>query len=405
MHITLRKTIALLGLAAILSSCGDARVPEDTASPETLPIVETKPDTDTASTETLPAVTETEDTEPPISAPPETEATEPAVTKSPETDPPVTETPETVPPETRPPETEIPGFTEIATVNPDGMENEADAIKDSPTIVIQIPELLKATAPGTAKKDSGSAVIDYSNVKDGYVTVKYKHQTSTRIKVQIKGPKTTYTYNVTPEELTVFPLSEGNGKYTVTVYENVTGTKYATVVSASFDATLNNEFGPFLYPNQYVDYSVAPESVKKAYELTVGMTDPLDKVAAVYDFVVDNLTYDSAKAATVKSGYLPDLDRVLETKMGICFDYAALMTGMLRSLGIPCKLVVGYAGDAYHAWINVWSEEEGWIDGAIFFNGTSWQRMDPTFASSAHRSQEIMKYIGNGKNYTEKYLY
>ena len=176
MHITLRKTIALLGLAAILSSCGDARVPEDTASPETLPIVETKPDTDTASTETLPAVTETEDTEPPISAPPETEATEPAVTKSPETDPPVTEMPETVPPETRPPETvppetrppetEIPGFTEIATVNPDGMENEADAIKDSPTIVIQIPELLKATAPGTAKKDSGSAVIDYSNVKD-----------------------------------------------------------------------------------------------------------------------------------------------------------------------------------------------------------------------------------------------
>ena len=28
----------------------------------------------------------------------------------------------------------------------------------------------------------------------------------------------------------------------------------------------------------------------------------------------------------------------MEIKKGICFDYAALMTGMLRSQGIPCKL-------------------------------------------------------------------
>ena len=33
------------------------------------------------------------------------------------------------------------------------------------------------------------------------------------------------------------------------------------------------------------------------------------------------------------------------------------MTGMLRSQGIPSKLVVGYAGTAYHAWISVWTEE------------------------------------------------
>ena len=81
------------------------------------------------------------------------------------------------------------------------------------------------------------------------------------------------------------------------------------------------------------------------------------------------------------------------------------MTGMLRSLGIPCKLVVGYAGDVYHAWISVWSEETGWVDGAVFFDGTTWQRMDPTFASTSGKDPTIMEYIGNGSNYTTKYIY
>ena len=89
----------------------------------------------------------------------------------------------------------------------------------------------------------------------------------------------------------------------------------------------------------------------------------------------------------------------------ICGALASLMTGMVRSLGIPCKLVVGYAGSAYHAWISIWTEESGWVDNVIFFNGTSWQRMDPTFASSGKQSASIMAYIGDSKNYTTKYLY
>ena len=164
-----------------------------------------------------------------------------------------------------------------------------------------------------------------------------------------------------------FPLSDGNGTYQVVVYENISGTKYATVLSQSISVTLKDQFAPFLRPNQYVDYSAAPNTVAKAAELTAGMTDPLNKVAAIYDFVVKNLTYDKQLAATVQSGYLPVLDSVLAKKTGICFDYAALMTGMLRSRGVPCKLVVGYAGTAYHAWISVYSEETGWVEGVVYF--------------------------------------
>lgn len=44
------------------------------------------------------------------------------------------------------------------------------------------------------------------------------------------------------------------------------------------------------------------------------------------------------------------------------------------------------AVSVYHAWINVYSEEEGWIDAAIYFDGQEWKLMDPTFASSNNSS-------------------
>jgi len=285
----------------------------------------------------------------------------------------------------------------------ENIQEEAVALSESPSAV---PLNIKAVASGTAVKKNGKAAIDYSNVTDGYVMVQYTASTSKKLKARVQGPSgVIYTYNLTPGEWTVFSLSDGSGNYQVTVYENISGTKYATVLSTAFTASLENEFVPFLLSNQYVDYSDAPNTVKKAEELTKDMTDPLEKVKAVYLYVVKNMTYDKAKAATVTSGYLPVLDTVLAEKKGICFDYAALMAGMLRSQDVPCKLVVGYSGTVYHAWLNVYSEESGWINGAVFFDGTSWKLMDPTFASTGKQSASIMKYIGNGSNYSAKFIY
>ena len=282
------------------------------------------------------------------------------------------------------------------------LEEETVAMAEAPAAVATT---LTVEASGTLTKKNGEAVIDYSNTADGYVMMQYTASTSMRLKARVKGPTTTYTYNLTPGKWEVFPLSDGNGSYQFTVYRNVSGNKYASVLTTSATVTLTDEFGPFLRPNQYVDYSCAPNTVAKAAELTKDMTDPLVKVAAVYDYVVDSLSYDYDKAATVKSGYLPVLDTVLAENKGICFDYASLMAGMLRSQGVPCKLVVGYTGGAYHAWISVWTEKSGWVDGAIFFNGTAWKRLDPTFASSSKRSASIMEYINNDSNYSTKYIY
>lgn len=268
---------------------------------------------------------------------------------------------------------------------------------------VAIPELLAVEASGVLVKSQGGVDIDYSNTKDGYVMVQRTGDDQTKFKVQLAGPTTTYTYNLPAGQWVAFPLSDGNGAYKISALQNVTGSKYALVVSLSIQAEMTDAFAPFLRPNQFVDFSIAPNTVKKAAQLTANANAALEKVTNIYNFVTHNLTYDTALATQVQSGYLPNLDRVLEKKTGICFDYAALMTGMLRSQGVPTKLVVGYAGSVYHAWIDVWSRETGWINGVIYFDGTHWKRMDPTFAAGG--SSDINEYIGNGENYTAKYYY
>ena len=128
-------------------------------------------------------------------------------------------------------------------------------------------------------------------------------------------------------------------------------------------------------------------------------------MTAVYDFVCKNIKYDVKKAESTEKMYLPDPDETMSTGKGICFDYSALMTAMLRTQNIPTKLVIGYAGSTYHAWISVYTEEQGWIDNAIHFDGTSWKFMDPTFASNGKDDPKTTEYITNQSNYIAKFSY
>jgi transglutaminase-like putative cysteine protease len=280
---------------------------------------------------------------------------------------------------------------------------EAVSLSSSPPVsTMLVPE-----ASGTEVYSNAKAYIDASNLKDGYVMVKYLGTSTSRVKVLITGPSTvSYQYNLkTDGSFEVFPLSDGNGSYKIGVYQNVSGSSYSTLLAKTLSVALTDEFAPFLLPNQYVNYSEDSKAVALAKELTLWRNSELDKVQAIYEYVIGNITYDKEKAQNVKSGYLPDIDEILELKKGICFDYAALMAAMLRSQGVAAKLVVGYAGTAYHAWINVYTKETGWIEAVIYFDGADWKLMDPTFASTANSSKAIMDYINDSSNYTAKYFY
>ncbi len=267
-------------------------------------------------------------------------------------------------------------------------------------------KVIRGKASGTAVTENDQMVIDYSNITKGYVMVKYKKSTDVKLKAQVKCPTgIAYTYNLTAKKWSTFPLSEGDGEYKVTVYTNISGNTYATAGSQSFNAQITDGRTPFLMANQFVNYTSNTKCVKKAATLCKGTSSEMKKVKKIYDWVIKNFSYDTKKAKTVQSGYLPNLNSVYKAKKGICFDYAALMTAMLRSQGVPTKLVIGYAGSAYHAWISVYSEKDGWINNVIYFDGENWNLMDPTFASSSNSSPSVMKFIGDGSNYKAKYAY
>jgi transglutaminase-like putative cysteine protease len=67
--------------------------------------------------------------------------------------------------------------------------------------------------------------------------------------------------------------------------------------------------------------------------------------------------------------------QVLKTRRGVCQDFAHLMIGCLRSLGLAARYVSGYiltnpppgkarliGADASHAWVSVFCPNNGWID-------------------------------------------
>ena len=250
------------------------------------------------------------------------------------------------------------------------------------------------------------ARLDASHADEGYVIVTYIGQ-SPKVKLQITGPgQRTYTYDLisgtpTPE---VFPLQTGNGEYMINVFENIQGTQYSQAFSQLLDVTLTNEFGPFLYPNQYCKFDSNTKAIAKAEELAYVCNSDIEVVSEVYNYIIANIEYDHAEAESVESGYLPDVDEVLSTKKGICLDYSSLMTSMLRSQRIPTRMEIGYAGTAYHAWLSTYIEDIGWVNGMIEFDGTEWSLMDPTFASNT-KDKSLKEFIGDGANYSVKYIY
>lgn len=267
--------------------------------------------------------------------------------------------------------------------------------------VISPPRVLEPEAPGDKTLGIPPLILDISHTEYGYFTA---IADDAKINIQMIGPdEVTYSYFLEPGEQAVIPFTSGDGDYCITCYQQAGGSQYAALYMETIPVTLENEFWPFLYPNQYVNFSAESEASKLALSMADEEASDLDILNSVYDYVTSHIVYDEEKAATVEAGYLPDVDETLETGKGICFDYAALMTAMLRSCNIPCKLQIGYSSDIKHAWIDVYMQDKGWVDKAIAFDGNTWSRMDPTFDSGSDDKESIRDYIGDGSNYTVQF--
>ena len=175
------------------------------------------------------------------------------------------------------------------------LEDEAVALAEAPAAALDIA--LEPVASGTKTRENGKAVIDYSNTQDGYVMVQYTASTAKRLKAQVKGPTTTYTYNLTVGKWATFPLSDGNGSYQVTVYENISDTRYSTVLSAGFTVSLadGSEY-PYRGLVDFADPQVDPQT--GTFSVRAEMSNP-DHILLPGQFTKVRLLLDVREDAVV----------------------------------------------------------------------------------------------------------
>ncbi|MDE7302224.1 MAG: lasso peptide biosynthesis protein [Oscillospiraceae bacterium] len=364
---------------------------EDTSDTENNSASETISDNDTESvSDTSEKISETEETEnSPAESTSETETdsaseqassvTETSASAS-ETSPPVTET---VAPQT----------------------TTTAAITAAKPAEIVIPDVKVPLANGASVFSEEKAEVDYGNASDGYISVVY-NGSSAQAKLRIANGSVQYDHDISVGGKRDFIPLMGSGSYSVKVYEHISGKNFAPVLSGEFEVTLKNETDTYIYPNKYVNFSKSSACVKKAAEVCAGKSGDVEEIAAIFDYIADNISYDKQLAKTVQSGYIPDPDKTLASGKGICFDYASLFAAMCRSRGIPARLVIGYAEpNIYHAWNEVYTDETGWITPELFLKRKGYNITDATFYSSNSDKEKIAGYISDEKNYTAMYRY
>ena len=125
------------------------------------------------------------------------------------------------------------------------------------------PQVLTPQADGTKTFTTDTAVIDISHTQEGYIMAKYTGFNA-KPKLQLTGTDgITYTYSLY-KDYSTFPLTSGDGTYQVGVYENVSDDRYTTLLSETFSVTLTDPLKPYLYPNQYVNFTADFLPVAKA---------------------------------------------------------------------------------------------------------------------------------------------
>ncbi|MEC5386297.1 transglutaminase family protein [Uliginosibacterium sp. H3] len=128
----------------------------------------------------------------------------------------------------------------------------------------------------------------------------------------------------------------------------------------------------FLFPSPLVPYAPALRDYARA-----SFTPEAEIVAAALDLMTrihEEFEFDPTATHVTTS-----VETVLAIRRGVCQDFAHLMIGCLRALGLPARYVSGYlltqpppgqprliGADASHAWV------------ALYVPGYGWLALDPT---------------------------
>ena len=140
------------------------------------------------------------------------------------------------------------------------------------------------------------------------------------------------------------------------------------------------EFPDFIQQRYTQLPSNVPERVYAlARDLTSAAISPYDEAKAIETYLRANYPYTldvplPPNGVDVADYFLFDL------KKGYCDYYATAMVVMARSVGLPARLVMGYASGTYNSesaeYIVTAADAHAWVE--IYFSGIGWVEFEPT---------------------------
>jgi hypothetical protein len=148
-------------------------------------------------------------------------------------------------------------------------------------------------------------------------------------------------------------VANPSNPFTLTITTNVMTTGRTTEVLPQY-YTVPDEAVRYTMVSDRIQ-STSPEIQNLALNITANSTDNFERIARLSIYVHDLVEYDISYVGTWK-----DAVWILRNKKGVCLEYATLYAAMVRSLGIPTRILVGYAYDSQsdamigHAWDEVY---------------------------------------------------
>ena len=124
---------------------------------------------------------------------------------------------------------------------------------------------------------------------------------------------------------------------------------------------------------------LSPEAQRFLDETIAGEATAYDRVAALQARFTSG-EFEYSEATSVPPTNAPDaLTAFLQTKEGFCEQYAAAMAALVRALGLPARVAVGFTGGTRvddDSWLVTTDEAHAWPE--VWFSGAGWVRFEPT---------------------------
>jgi transglutaminase-like putative cysteine protease len=145
----------------------------------------------------------------------------------------------------------------------------------------------------------------------------------------------------------------------------------------------------FLQPSAYVD--IGQDAAAFAIDAACGRTDTWQVALAVMRHIHAGFAYTPSVTHVHTT-----MQEALRLRRGVCQDFAHVMIGLCRALGIPARYVSGYLYNGPADQLKGTQASHAWVE--VYIPGIGWRGLDPT---NGQQTNARYVTIASGRDYAD----